>query len=86
MQRLTTPIGRNTVITHIDVDFFSPQFKEQVQAEETVNVTILLGSDGFEKWAAGKRSQKDAIRQMQDLVSHSFSIPRDQVSIVVTPN
>jgi len=86
VQRLTTPIGRNTVITHIDVNFFSPGFEQQVQAEEKVSVTILLDSDGFAKWAAGKGSDDAARGMMQDLVSHAFKIPREQVSIVLAPN
>ena len=86
VSRLTTPIGRNTVITHIDVNFFDPGFDKQIQAEERVNVTILLGQDGFDKWSAGKGSQEDATRMMQDLVSASFKIPREQISIVIAPN
>jgi len=86
VQRLTTAIGRNTVITHIDVNFFDPGFEQQVQAEEKVRVTILLGADGFAKWAAGKGSREAALSLMQDLVSRTFNIPRDQVSILLAPN
>jgi len=86
VQRLTTPIGRNTVITHIDVNFFDPGFEQQVLAEERVRVTILLDSDGFAKWAAGKGSEEVARGLMQDLVSGAFHVPRDQISIVVAPN
>ncbi len=86
VQRLTTPIGRNTVVTHIDVNFFDPGFEQQVQAEEKVSVTILLDSDGFAKWAAGKGSEEAARNLMQDLVSRTFNIPRDQISIVIAPN
>ncbi len=86
VQRLTTPIGRNTVITHIDVNFFDPGFEQQVQAEEKVSVTILLDGDGFAKWSSGKGSEDAAKGMMQDLVSSTFKIPRDQVSIVTTPN
>jgi len=86
VQRLTTPIGRNTVITHIDVNFFDPGFEQQIQAEERVSVTILMDGDGFAKWAAGKGSEESARTLMQDLVSRTFKIPRDHVSIVIAPN
>lgn len=86
VQRLTTAIGNNTVITHIDVDFLDPGFDKQVQARERVNVTILLDRDGFAKWASGKPSAEAAEGLMRDLVSRTFDIPEKQVSIVVAPN
>lgn len=86
VQRLTTPIGNNTVITHIDVDFLDPGFDKQVQATERVNVTILLDRDGFAKWTSGKPSPEAAKDLMRDLVSQTFDIPDKQISIVIAPN
>ena len=86
VQRLTTPIGRNTVITHIDVDYFALDFEPRVQAEENITVTVLLDEDGLAKWAAGRGSQEAAVKEMQALIHGAFKIPLERISIVVTPN
>ncbi|MGW8320768.1 MAG: hypothetical protein ACWGSD_04375 [Thermodesulfobacteriota bacterium] len=86
LQRLTTPIGRNTVITHIDVDYFAVDFEPPVQAEENINVTILVDNDGLAKWAAGRGSQEAAVAEMQALIQSAFRIPAEQITIVVAPN
>lgn len=86
LQRLTTPIGRNTVITHIDVDYFAVDFEPRVQAEENITVTILVDEDGLAKWAAGRGSREAAVTEMQALIQGAFRIPVEQVKIVVAPN
>lgn len=86
LQRLTTRIGRNTVITHVDVDYFAVDFEPRVQAEENITVTILLDEDGLSKWAAGKASQEAALDEMHALIHGAFRIPMDQIKIVVAPN
>jgi hypothetical protein len=86
LQRLTTPIGRNTVITHIDVDFFALDFEPRIQATENVTVTVLLDEDGLAKWASGRGSQEEAVEDMQALIHGAFKIPLEQIKIVVTPN
>ena len=86
LQRLTTRIGRNTVITHIDVDYFALDFEPVVQAAENITVTVLLDEDGLAKWAAGKGSQEAAVGEMQALIHGAFKIPLEQINIVVTPN
>ena len=86
LQRLTTPIGRNTVITHIDVDYFAIDFEPRVQAEENITVTILVDEDGLAKWAAGRGSQEAAAEEMKALIQGAFRIPMEQITIVVAPN
>ena len=86
LQRLTTPIGRNTVITHIDVDYFAVDFEPRVQAEENITVTLLVDEDGLAKWAAGRGSREAAAEEMKALIQGAFRIPMEQITIVVTPN
>jgi hypothetical protein len=86
LQRLTTPIGRNTVITHIDVDYFAIDFEPRVQAEENITVTLLVDEDGLAKWAAGRGSREAAAEEMKALIHGAFRIPMEQITIVVAPN
>ena len=86
LQRLTTPIGRNTVITHIDVDYFAVDFEPRVQAEENITVTLLVDEDGLAKWAAGRGTREAAVEEMKALIQGAFRIPMEQITIVVTPN
>ncbi len=86
LQRLTTGIGRNTVITHVDVDYFAVDFEPSVQAEENITVTILLDEDGLAKWSAGRGSREAALEEMQTLIHGAFRIPVDQIQLVVAPN
>ena len=86
LQRLTTPIGRNTVITHIDVDYFAIDFEPRVQAEENITVTLLVDEDGLAKWAAGRGSREAAAEEMKALIQGAFRIPMEQITIVVAPN
>ncbi len=86
LQRLTTSIGRNTVITHVDVDYFALDFEPRVQAEENITVTILVDEDGLAKWAAGRGSREAAVEEMQALIHGAFRIPMEQITIVVAPN
>lgn len=86
LQRLTTNVGRNTVITHVDVDYFAIDFEPRVEAEENITVTILVDKDGLAKWAAETGSRESAIEQMQALIHGAFRIPMEQIKIVVAPN
>jgi hypothetical protein len=86
VQRLTTRIGRNTVITHIDVDYFAVDFEPRVQAEENVTVTLLIDEDGLAKWASGRGSREAAAEEMKALIQGAFRIPMEQITIVVAPN
>jgi hypothetical protein len=86
LQRLTTPIGKNIVITHLDVNFFDPDFESQVHASQKASVSIVLGRDGFDKWAAAGTSEKEALNQIKRMIHSTFKIPDENISIVVAPN
>lgn len=86
LQRLTSGIGRNTVITHVDVDYFAIDFESHVQAVENTTVTVLLDEDGLAKWAAGRGSREAAVDEMQGLIHKAFRVPLEQITIVVAPN
>lgn len=85
LQRLTTQIGKNTVITHLDVNFFDPDFESQVHANQKASVSIVLGRDGFDKWAAGT-SEQEALNQIKFMIHSTFKIRDENISIVVAPN
>ena len=86
LQSITTPIGRNTVITHLDVNFFDPEFESQVRASQNASVSIILGRDGFDKWAAGQNSEQEALDQIKGMIRGTFKIPEESISIAVAPN
>jgi hypothetical protein len=86
LQRLTTPIGHNTVITHLDVNFFDTDFESQIYISQKVSVSVILGRDGFEKWTAGKTSEEEAINQIKLMIHNTFKIPDNNISIAVAPN
>ncbi|MGA1842192.1 MAG: hypothetical protein ACMUIU_16345 [bacterium] len=85
LQRLTTPIGENTVITHIDVNFFDTDFESQIYASQKASVSIILGRDGFDKWAAGS-SEQEALNKIKEMIHSTFKIPDENISIMVAPN
>ena len=86
LQRLTTPIGKNTVITHLDVNFFDTDFESQVHASQKASVSIILGRDGFDKWATGQISEQKALDQIKRMIHNNFKIPEESISIAVAPN
>ncbi|MGA1843381.1 MAG: hypothetical protein ACMUIS_02325 [bacterium] len=86
LERLTTPIGRNTVVTHLDVNFFSPDFESEVNASQTASVSIILGRDGFDKWGAAFSSEEEAVEQLRSMITTTFKIPEEGVSIIVAPH
>jgi hypothetical protein len=86
LQSITTPIGRNTVITHLDVNFFDTEFESQVRASQNASVSIILGRDGFDKWAAGQNSEQEALEQIKGMIRSTFKIPEESISVTVAPN
>ena len=86
LQRLTTPIGTNTVIAHLDVNFFDTEFESQVRASQNASVSVILGRDGFDKWANNMSSQEDALSQIKQMIHATFKIPAESISIAVAPN
>jgi len=86
MERLTTAIGRNTVVTHLDVNFFSPDFESEVSASQTASVSIVLGRDGFDKWASGFSTEEEAVEQIRRMINTTFKIPQENISLIIAPH
>ncbi len=86
LQRITTPISRNTVITHVDVNFFHTEFESEIQVSQNVSVSIVLDYNGFENWLLDKKSKEDAISQIKGVIHNTFKIPSENISILVTSN
>lgn len=85
VQRLTTSIGRNTVITNVNIRFFDPGFEREIQGESEVSVTVLLDQDGLSKWSRGKASEAAALEEMRTLIHRAFQIPEDRITLLVAP-
>jgi len=86
LERLTTAIGRNTVVTHLDVNFFAPDFESEVNASRTASVSIILGRDGFDKWAAGFSTEEEAVEQIRGMINTTFKIPQENISLIIAPH
>ncbi len=84
LQEVTTANSKNTVITHVDIHLFDPNFKEQIEVEKDVSVSAILGRSGFDLW---KRDQPEeqALEKLRQLISGSFRIPAQRVTLVVGP-
>jgi len=77
------PIFENKVFTHIDVNYFSPQFTSQVKANQKVYISIILRRDGFNRWAEQNTSDQKAINTIKQLIGSSIKIPVENVSVLV---
>lgn len=86
VQRLTTSMGRNTVITNVNIRFFDPGFEKEIQGVTDLSVTVLLDSDGLSKWSRGKASEAAALEEMRALIHRTFQIPEDRITLLVAPN
>jgi hypothetical protein len=77
------PIFDNKVFTHIDVNFFSPEFEAQVNASQKVNLSFIVKKAGFERWAKNYPSSEQALNSMKQLLSDALKIPESNISGVV---
>ena len=84
LQGITSANSQNTVITHVDIKFFDPGFKEQVDVEKDVSVTAILGRGGFDLWRKDL-PEAQALDKLRQLISTSFSIPASHVILTVGP-
>ena len=84
LQEVTTANSKNMVITHVNIHLFDPDFKEQIEVEKDVSVSAILGRSGFDLW---KRDQPEdqALDKLRQLISGSFRIPPQHVTLVVGP-
>jgi len=77
------PVFKNKIFTHIDVNFFAPDFDVELKAAQNVSVSIILKHDGFETWASQNSSKEEAMEILKQLIAGTFKIPLDNISIVV---
>ena len=79
---IISPIFENKVFTHIDVNFFSPDFESEVKASQKVSVAIIIKRDGFQTWAEQNSSHQEALKSMKQLIGNTFNIPVENISIL----
>jgi len=71
------------VFSHIDVNFFAPDFESEVRTSQNVSVSIILKRDGLESFAKQSPSEKDALNTLKQLIGNTYKIPDDNISILV---
>jgi len=74
---------KTKVFTHIDVNFFAPDFESEVKTSQKVSVSIIMKRDGFDTWARQNPSEEQALNTMKQLIGNSFKIPEENISILV---
>ena len=77
------PTFDNKVITHIDVNFFDPDFESQIRASQKVSVSLILKRDGFDTWAEQNVSESDAIDKMKQIIGNTFKIPDENILVLI---
>jgi len=85
IQPLTSSIGKNTIVTHVDIDFLDPDFQSQVQASQRVSVSIIMGRAGFENWAMRGKTEQETLDQLKKMIHTMFRIPEENSAIMVSP-
>ena len=86
LKRLTPTIARNTVVTHVEINFFDPGFESQVHATQKTSISIILDRNGLEKWASSENPEREAIKQIKQLIHSTFKMPEENISILIAPN
>lgn len=86
LQPLTSSIGKNTIVTHVDINFLDPDFRSQIQASQRVSVSIIMGRAGFENWAMQDKTEQEVLAQLKNMIHATFKISKDNISIIVAPN
>ncbi len=74
------PVFDSKVFTHIEVNFFSPEFEAEVNANQKVYLSFILRQDGFNRWAKRYPSSHEALSSMKKLLSDSLRIPEHNIS------
>ncbi|MGA1874372.1 MAG: hypothetical protein ACMUIA_02060 [bacterium] len=86
LTRLMTPVAKNTVVTHIEVNFFDPEFESQIHATQKTSVSIILDSDAINNRVSSEKIAKEnIINQIRDLIHTTFKIHEENISIVAAP-
>ena len=77
------PLFDTKVFTHIEVNFFAPEFEPQIQASQKVYLSFIVKKAGFERWAKGYPSPEQALDSMEQLLSTALKIPPGNISGVL---
>jgi len=83
LQSLISPIIKQTVITHIDVNFFSTNFDSELHSSQKVSMSIIIKKSGFEVWGDQFSSKKEALDAIKKMVSTTLNIQADKISIML---
>lgn len=73
----------NKAITHIDVNFFDPDFESQIRSSQKIAVSIILKRDGFNSWAEQNSSQNNALDILKQTISNTFKVPEENISVLL---
>ena len=84
LQEITSHNSQNTVITHVDMHFFDPGFKEQIEVERDVSVAVILGRAGLDLWRK-EQSEEQAMDKLRQLIGTSFRVPAEHITLTVGP-
>ncbi len=76
-------IFENKVLTHVDVNYFAPDFEAEVKSSQKASVSIILKRDGFDNWAKQNPSEEQAMRMIKQLIGSTFKIPDENISVLV---
>jgi hypothetical protein len=71
------------VFTHIDVNFFAPDFESEVHTSQKVSVSIIMKREGFDTWAKQNPSEQAALDTIKQVIGNTFKIPSDNISVLV---
>lgn len=80
---IISPMFKNKVMTHIDVNYFSWNFETQVHASQKVSVALIIKSDGFNTWVEQNSSREAAEQNLKQLISGTFKISEENISLVI---
>jgi len=83
LDSIIEPIFKNKVFTHINVNFFVPDFESEVKASKKVSVSIILKRDGFKTWVDQNPSEKEALNSLKQLIGNTFKIPAESISVLI---
>ncbi len=86
LKRLTPAIANNTVITHIEVNFFDPDFESSVHATQKTSVAVILDRTGRDNWIAGAEKGQDFIQEIKKMIHNTFKISPENIFIVIAPD
>jgi hypothetical protein len=83
LDSIIEPIFGNKVFTHINVNFFVPDFGSEVKASQNVSVSIILKRDGFNTWVEQNSSEQEALNSLKQLIGNTFKIPAENISVLI---